>query len=1097
MSDQNNSSSLLPDDIEVLKARIRDLERKVAETESVRESLAVSEVKYKTIIDNLKDVIFTHDPSGIVTYVTASVRQYGYNVSDILGHNMLEFVHPDDWQLSLDVHKRLIDDGGEAAFVIRLLTRDGRTRILEDYATTVANPRGQVMHTVGVLRDITQRREAEDALTKANAELEKYARRRTVELSEAREALKSEGEQRREAEVAKSQSEHLLAGTINFLPDPTFVINQDGLVMVWNRAMEALTGVKEADILGKGNYEYALPFYGQRRPILIDFALNPAIRSDKEYSGITQQGDTFIAEAYTPRLKNGQPTYLWSIAKPYYNAQGEILGAIESIRDVTIIHTISSKLNKEVDKFRALYDLAVNLSAEKSLDDNLTFIVEKSRRLMDTDVACIALVDEAGQYLFMHTLAGIRTDAFKRLRTPLDRTIGGMILTTRQGRVFNGYFSDDDLSTAGIIQAEGLESSMAVPICAADKSLGVLYVADRKKTEFSPDDLDTLLLFGNLAAVEIVRKRVENDLQETATKYRTVFETTGSAMVILEEDGIISLVNEEFARMTGFPKNEIEGKKLWSEFVVPEDIERLEASGRAHLISKSESFRQDEYRFQDRNGRQRNIFLTADVIPGTRKSVASLADITARRKVEEDLRKARAELESRVEQRTKELTAANEELKELLQKQDVNIDLAKNILAMINSRPSRHFLINDDTDLFFTAFYLPCYAEGGDHFFIKNFSERYPGVHKTTLSLKDQSGHEVSCILRSIITDLIHNALLVNTPDFSLEARITQLNKAICDLPFFGEHNFFTAINAEIDHANLIMRFVSAGHPPFLLIRGQDVACLPPLNGAGRNVPVGILNTIRFTADDIQLQKGDKLIFFTDGFTDIPHRLGEPVLNADDLRDMILSIVKEQPRVNVSTLMAKLFNRINGMEKNDKIINFQGFDDDITLLGLELEDHHHDYEDIIQPKNLDDFSSCVTKLNRKIKAEWQDKGFPAADTRLQMVLEEALTNAWKHGSQGSPDKKILVRRRYGNDAVLEVIDEGAGFDFETVYDPTSREHILQEHGRGNFIMRLLTEEVMWQDGGRHLITFFARESVDIHHHREEATFDLWKRSKKK
>ena len=62
---------------------------------------------------------------------------------------------------------------------------------------------------------------------------------------------------------------------IDFLPDATLVIDREGNVIAWNHAMEEMTGVQAKDILGKGDYEYALPFYGERRPILIDLVLIP------------------------------------------------------------------------------------------------------------------------------------------------------------------------------------------------------------------------------------------------------------------------------------------------------------------------------------------------------------------------------------------------------------------------------------------------------------------------------------------------------------------------------------------------------------------------------------------------------------------------------------------------------------------------------------------------------------------------------------------------------------------------------------------------------------------------------------------------------
>jgi PAS domain-containing protein len=72
------------------------------------------------------------------------------------------------------------------------------------------------------------------------------------------------------AKEALAESKRRLADVINFLPDATFVIDKNGVVIAWNLAMEKMTGVSSSDILGKGNYEYAIPFYGEKRPILID-----------------------------------------------------------------------------------------------------------------------------------------------------------------------------------------------------------------------------------------------------------------------------------------------------------------------------------------------------------------------------------------------------------------------------------------------------------------------------------------------------------------------------------------------------------------------------------------------------------------------------------------------------------------------------------------------------------------------------------------------------------------------------------------------------------------------------------------------------------
>jgi len=121
---------------------------------------------------------------------------------------------------------------------------------------------------------------------------------------------------------------------IDFLPDATFVIDLDGRVIAWNNAMEALTGVPAESMLGKGNYEYALPFYKERRPILIDLVFMPEIEIEKKYDTVERSGDTLVVDIFIPDFRPGG-VFLWAKASPLYDPQGHISGAIETVRDIT------------------------------------------------------------------------------------------------------------------------------------------------------------------------------------------------------------------------------------------------------------------------------------------------------------------------------------------------------------------------------------------------------------------------------------------------------------------------------------------------------------------------------------------------------------------------------------------------------------------------------------------------------------------------------------------------------------------------------------------------------------------------------------------
>lgn len=145
---------------------------------------------------------------------------------------------------------------------------------------------------------------------------------------------------------------------IDFLPDATFVVDKERRVIAWNRAMEGLTGIPKAEILGKGDFAYGVPFYGKPRPILIDlvFALDPD--TEHQYSSLERKGQTIYAYAAAPFLLQGRETYLWCTASPLFDEEGKVIGAIESIRDVTEQKNAEEALKKSESRYRRIVDTA-------------------------------------------------------------------------------------------------------------------------------------------------------------------------------------------------------------------------------------------------------------------------------------------------------------------------------------------------------------------------------------------------------------------------------------------------------------------------------------------------------------------------------------------------------------------------------------------------------------------------------------------------------------------------------------------------------------------------------------------------------------------
>lgn len=126
----------------------------------------------------------------------------------------------------------------------------------------------------------------------------------------------------------------------------------------------------------------------------------------------------------------------------------------------------------------------------------------------------------------------------------------------------------------------------------------------------------------------------QDALRESEERYRAVFENTGTATVIIEPDRTISLANSRFEDLSGFSAAEIEGKKSWHEFVVPEDLPWMDNQHQLRREDPGTALTRYEFRFRPRSGEVRDILLVVGLIPGTQKSVASLMDITERKRAE-------------------------------------------------------------------------------------------------------------------------------------------------------------------------------------------------------------------------------------------------------------------------------------------------------------------------------------------------------------------------------------------------------------------------------------------------------------------------------
>jgi PAS domain S-box-containing protein len=192
------------------------------------------------------------------------------------------------------------------------------------------------------------------------AQLRRMVRDRTAALADEvkrRSAAEKElrGSLARELDVQRQ-----LADMLEFLPDATLVLDAGHKVLAWNRAMESLTGLPKEQVLGLGNQAYAPAFYGQERPVLADFVLDGQPLPEGS-APVSRQGRRVSVTQFLPLLRQGRGAWLSATASPLLDRQGRVVGAIESIRDITEQRALEAQL-AQAQRLEAIGTLAAGIA---------------------------------------------------------------------------------------------------------------------------------------------------------------------------------------------------------------------------------------------------------------------------------------------------------------------------------------------------------------------------------------------------------------------------------------------------------------------------------------------------------------------------------------------------------------------------------------------------------------------------------------------------------------------------------------------------------------------------------------------------------------
>ncbi|RXE56798.1 hypothetical protein ABH15_01135 [Methanoculleus taiwanensis] len=264
------------------------------------------------IVDSSDDAIIGENLNGIIASWNAGAsRLYGYAAEEAIGRP-ISLLFPPERREELTYLRSRVHRGERVEhFETVRIAKNGTPIDVAVTLSPILDPDGELIGVSTITRDISTQKTAEAEIEGAN---------------------------------------QLLSGIIDFLPDATLVVDTNDCIIAWNREMEVLTDLPKSEVLGKGIHSYAVPFYRESRSMINGRPGTPD--SPTISMRFRRNGDTVFGTGYFPRAYGKRGAHLWGKASPILDRNGNRIGTIESLRDVTGLRAAEEALRQSERRFR-------------------------------------------------------------------------------------------------------------------------------------------------------------------------------------------------------------------------------------------------------------------------------------------------------------------------------------------------------------------------------------------------------------------------------------------------------------------------------------------------------------------------------------------------------------------------------------------------------------------------------------------------------------------------------------------------------------------------------------------------------------------------
>ena len=365
---------------------------------------------------------------------------------------------------------------------------------------------------------------------------------------------------------------------IEFLPDPTFVIDEHKRVIAWNQACEMITGVKKDRMMGQGDYAYAEAIFGERRPILIDLLDQPDAAIEATYTRLYRTENRVCVESTYSSPGTGENLCLWGVASPLYDQNGRRSGAIETFRDITEQKKIEEALRASEREYRELVMLANSIILRWQPDGRITFINEFGQRFFG-----YAATELIGRHV-VGTLVPERGTDDRDLRTLMND------ITSDPHRFARNI--NENMRCGG--ERVWIDWANKVVTDARGEVKEILSIGSDITERMQAEEQIRRLNEELRRYAETLEQRVTERTAELAAindEQRAIFESASAGIVLIQEQAI-HRCNWRFEEMIGYAPGELIGRSISVLYLDEESYLRARKAIYAQLTNGTACYRE-------------------------------------------------------------------------------------------------------------------------------------------------------------------------------------------------------------------------------------------------------------------------------------------------------------------------------------------------------------------------------------------------------------------------------------------------------------------------------------------------------------------------